>query len=181
MTRIILKGRALIQSYEGRVLSQEGLNHLYRAAGRLRRITRRLGTNSGGKKGVWTRGEVEAAAAKRRKHEAAVQHARWVTSWMAPWERAHMDGSGRPLQIWERVYWRLFVVLGGVGFVYETWVLGNRGVLKDEMKMNQTNLYENQLDLQHQQHWQQDYGPNGGDGNLDVATTVLTDNGLEED
>lgn len=181
MARIILKGRALIQSCGGRVLNEDALNHLHRAPSRLRRIARKLGTNSSGKKGVRTRGEVDAAAAKRRKHEADLQHARWVTSWMAPWERAHMDGGGRPLQIWERVYWRLFVVLGGVGFVYETWVLGNRGVLKDEMKINPTNLYDNHLGLQQQQRWQRNCGPNGGDDSLDVATTVLTVDGLEED
>lgn len=39
-----------------------------------------------------------------------------------------MDVQTRPLKLWERVYWRLFVVMGGVGFAYETWVLGNRGI-----------------------------------------------------
>lgn len=41
-----------------------------------------------------------------------------------------MDVQTRPLKLWERVYWRLFVVMGGVGFAYETWVLGNRGIWK---------------------------------------------------
>ncbi|PXF46490.1 hypothetical protein BWQ96_03725 [Gracilariopsis chorda] len=37
-----------------------------------------------------------------------------------------MDSPSAPLSVWERVYWRLFVALGGVGLIYETWVLGNR-------------------------------------------------------
>lgn len=90
------------------------------------------------KKRIWTRDDIDAAAAKRRRHEEAVQNAQWATSWMTPWERAHMDGSERPLQIWEHVYWRLFIVLGSVGFVYETWVLGNRGMWKDDFKCNRS-------------------------------------------
>lgn len=41
-----------------------------------------------------------------------------------------MDAPTRPLRLWERVYWRLLVVLGGVGFAYETWVMGNRRLWK---------------------------------------------------
>ena len=43
-----------------------------------------------------------------------------------------MDSPTRPLKLWEHVYWRLFVVLGGVGFAYETWVLGNRRIMLPE-------------------------------------------------
>lgn len=78
---------------------------------------------------LWDRARVEAAAAARRRHEQTLASARWATSWMMPWERAQMDVPTRPLKLWERVYWRLFVVLGGVGFAYETWVLGNRRIL----------------------------------------------------
>jgi hypothetical protein len=39
-----------------------------------------------------------------------------------------MDSPRRPLSLWEKVYWRLFVVFGGVGLVYETYVLENRGL-----------------------------------------------------
>lgn len=43
-----------------------------------------------------------------------------------------MDAPVRPLKLWERVYWRLFVVLGAVGLAHETWVLGNRRVWVDD-------------------------------------------------
>lgn len=95
------------------------------------RSCRELSTGSG-KKRVWTRREVEAAAAAQRRHEEAVHQARYVSSWMMPWERAQMDAPARPLRPWERVYWRLFIVLGSVGFAYETWVLGNRRVWVDD-------------------------------------------------
>lgn len=36
-----------------------------------------------------------------------------------------MDTPTAPLSLGEHIYWRLFVVLGGVGLLYETWVLGN--------------------------------------------------------
>lgn len=83
------------------------------------------------KKVIWTRADVEREAERQRQHEEAVRQARWATSFMTPWERAQMDFAPRnqPLKVWERVYWRLFVVLGGVGFAYETFVLGNRRVL----------------------------------------------------
>lgn len=70
--------------------------------------------------------DVLSAAERRRRAQAALDNARWVTSWMMPWERAQMDSPSTPLSVWERVYWRLFVALGGVGLIYETWVLGNR-------------------------------------------------------
>lgn len=44
-----------------------------------------------------------------------------------------MDAPTRPLRLWERVYWRLLVVVGGVGFAYETWVMGNRRLWKGEI------------------------------------------------
>lgn len=66
--------------------------------------------------------------------------ARWASSWMMPWERAHMDAQRGPLTLWERVYWRLFVVLGGVGFAYETWVLGNRGLWKEDKGTHAGNM-----------------------------------------
>lgn len=84
------------------------------------------------KKRIWDRAAVDAAAAERKRYESAVDSARWVSSWMMPWERAQMDSPTRPLKLWERVYWRLFVVMGGVGFAYETWVLGNRRILLPE-------------------------------------------------
>lgn len=101
---------------------------MHRQTGALFQRGRRLSTGKG-KKRIWTRHDVETAAAERRRYEEAVQQARWVSSWMTPWERAQMDAPTRPLRPWERVYWQLFVVLGGVGFAYETWVLGNRRVL----------------------------------------------------
>lgn len=84
------------------------------------------------KKTIWRIGEVKAAATEKRLQEQAVDQAKWVSSWMTPWERAQMDEpGGRPLRLWERVYWRLCIVLGGFGFAYETWVLGNRRVWND--------------------------------------------------
>lgn len=99
----------------------------------LRRTFRRtVCTKPDPKKRVWDKSDVEAAAAARKRHEMAVENARWASSWMMPWERAQMDSPTRPLKLWERVYWQLFVVLGGVGLVYETWVLGNRRIWNDE-------------------------------------------------
>ncbi|CAN8073058.1 unnamed protein product [Agarophyton chilense] len=69
---------------------------------------------------------VQATAEKQLRHQAAMAQAKWVTSWMMPWERAQMDSPTRPLSVWERAYWRLFIALGGVGLIYETWVMGNR-------------------------------------------------------
>lgn len=98
-----------------------------------RSLRRLLCTSSNDhKKRIWDRAAVEAAAAKRKQHERAVDNAKWASSWMMPWERAQMDTPTRPLKLWERVYWRLFIVLGGVGFAYETWVLGNRRILVPE-------------------------------------------------
>lgn len=98
-------------------------------------IRRLLSSNASGhdpKKRIWDRASVDASAAERKRHASAVDSAKWVSSWMMPWERAQMDFPSRPLKLWERVYWRLFVVLGGVGFAYETWVLGNRRILLPE-------------------------------------------------
>lgn len=196
MARIGLKAGSLALRYERRVFREEGMQRLFR---RSVGSTRGLGTDSHKKKkGVWGRDEVDAAAAKRRAHEAAVQHARWVTSWMAPWERAQLDGGGGPLQLWERVYWRLFVVLGGVGFVYETWVLGNRRVLKDEVRGNPANSNvgstaalastpesSSSLDGDSQftarLYQQQDWGLDAADGAVDVATIVLSADGQEDE
>lgn len=63
------------------------------------------------------------AEQRRRAMQDAAERA---SSWMAPWERAQMDAPRRPLSVWERMYWQMFVVLGGVGFAYETYVLQNR-------------------------------------------------------
>lgn len=90
----------------------------------LPRLSRRL-LSTNPQKRCRGKSDVEAAARAREKHEMAVRNAQWVSSWMMPWERAQMDIPTRPLFFWERVYWRLFFVLGGVGLVYETWVLGN--------------------------------------------------------
>lgn len=98
----------------------------------LRRLLSSSSPGSDPKKRIWDRTAVDAAAAERKRQAMAVDSAKWVSSWMMPWERAQMDASSRPLKLWERVYWRLFVVLGGVGFAYETWVLGNRRILLPE-------------------------------------------------
>lgn len=98
----------------------------------LRRLLSSSSPGSDPKKRVWDRAAVDAAAAERKRQAMAVDSAKWVSSWMMPWERAQMDAPSRPLKLWERVYWRLFVVLGGVGFAYETWVLGNRRILLPE-------------------------------------------------
>lgn len=105
---------------------------MWRAPHLLRQAFRRLSSSASGpdpKKRIWDRAAVDAAAAERKRHASAVESARWVSSWMMPWERAQMDFPSRPLKLWERVYWRLFIVMGGVGFAYETWVLGNRRIL----------------------------------------------------
>ncbi len=83
-----------------------------------------------GRKKVIDRAGVQAAADRQRADDQARQMAQWVSSWMMPWERAQMDASVKPLKTWERVYWRLFLVFGTVGFAYETYVLGNRRVLR---------------------------------------------------
>lgn len=93
-----------------------------------RALTRLLSTHPPRKKRLWDRAAVDAAAAERKRHATLQENARWASSWMMPWERAQMDFPSRPLKLWERVYWRLFVVMGGVGFAYETWVLGNRRI-----------------------------------------------------
>ena len=77
------------------------------------------------KSDVYDRERLERLRQERQKRERAEEIARWATSWMMPWERAQMDGVCRPLKLWERVYWRLFIVFGGVGFAYETYVMGN--------------------------------------------------------
>lgn len=112
----------------------------------------RNGGEKGGRGPIYTREDVKEKAAEKRKHEEAVRGAEWVSSWMMPWERAQMDYPTKPLAYWERVYWRLFVVLGGVGFAYETWVLGNRrlwiskdkekDIHNDRIKGPQEGLYE---------------------------------------
>lgn len=77
----------------------------------------------------------ERKKGESEKQAEAIARARWATSWMMPWERAQMDVPSRPLTVWERVYWRLFIVLGSVGFVYETWVVGNRRVWREDQDM----------------------------------------------
>lgn len=94
--------------------------------------SRRLLTTESNNPRIRDRRAVAAAAATQRRQKEAVDRARWASSWMMPWERAQMDSPTRPLKLWERVYWRLFVVLGGVGFAYETWVLGNRRLWVEE-------------------------------------------------
>lgn len=124
---------------------------------------RRLSSGKG-KKRIWTRKDVETAAAERRRYEEAVHQARWVSSWMTPWERAQMDAPTRPLRPWERVYWRLFVVLGGVGFAYETWVLGNRRVLIDDRDVARNPAYHDRgQTVAHSQILLSDYIPNQSD------------------
>lgn len=63
---------------------------------------------------------------ERQLRDAAVR----ASSWMAPWERAQMDAPRQPLQLWEKVYWRLFVVFGGVGLAYEMYVVENRVLMR---------------------------------------------------
>lgn len=76
--------------------------------------------------------KVSATAKKQRADEDARKMAQWATHWMMPWERAQMDVPARPLNTWERVYWRLFLVFGTTGFLYETYVLQNRRVLRND-------------------------------------------------
>lgn len=47
-----------------------------------------------------------------------------------------MDASSRPLSFSERLYWRVFVVLGTLGLAYETYVLGNRGVFTRDRSLD---------------------------------------------
>lgn len=83
---------------------------------------------------VWDRAAVRAAEDARREAERRRHVAQWASSWMMPWERAAMDHATRPLKLWERVYWRLFIAFGGIGFFYETYVLENRRVLLSSAK-----------------------------------------------
>lgn len=100
---------------------------------------------------VRNRAQVEAAAKRKREADEARHMAQWASHWMMPWERAQMDVPGRPLRTWERVYWRLFLVFGTTGFLYETYVLQNRRVLRGDQIMSDvgTNATAHHSDLQH--------------------------------
>eukprot|EP00178_Gracilaria_changii_P021557 TRINITY_DN63_c1_g3_i1.p1 TRINITY_DN63_c1_g3~~TRINITY_DN63_c1_g3_i1.p1 ORF type:complete len:196 (-),score=56.86 TRINITY_DN63_c1_g3_i1:114-701(-) len=92
---------------------------------------------------------VQATAEAQRKQQAQLANARWVSSWMMPWERAQMDSPTRPLSLWERAYWRLFVALGSVGLIYETWVMGNRRLFTSDSSssahLTQTEMYADDM------------------------------------
>lgn len=129
------------ESAEGSMLRATRLLRLLRQSGKPLRTganAQRRGLSTPGRGREEGGADEEEAGGKKgesEKQAEAIARARWATSWMMPWERAQMDVPSRPLTLWERAYWRLFVVLGTVGFVYETWVVGNRRVWRDDQHM----------------------------------------------
>lgn len=49
-----------------------------------------------------------------------------ASAWLAPWERAQLNASQRPLSAAEKLYWQVFAVCAPVGLAYEIYVCENR-------------------------------------------------------
>jgi hypothetical protein len=103
-----------------------------------------------------------------------------ASSWMAPWERAQMDAPRRPLAVWEKIYWRLFVVFGGVGLVYETYVLENHALLPSARQRFDTRRAEAAADSVSAAMWASAGGkPFAGDASrvdgLDRSCAIMAD------
>ena len=90
---------------------------------------------------VWDMSRVISEAAKARRGAQLEEMARWVTSWMLPWERDHMDGMKRELTPLEEMYWLALVVFGGSGLAWELYVVRNSRIftrwrkIDDQRKM----------------------------------------------
>jgi hypothetical protein len=91
-----------------------------------------------------------------------------------------MDAPRRPLAVWEKIYWRLFVVFGGVGLVYETYVLENHALLPSARQRFDTRRAEAAADSVSAAMWASAGGkPFAGDASrvdgLDRSCAIMAD------
>ena len=84
---------------------------------------------------IWDMNRIRSSSRNNIESEEELQRmAQWVTSWMLPWERDHLDGTKRELTPYEEYYWLGLCIFGGAGLSWEIYVAQNSRLFKPRPK-----------------------------------------------